>query len=152
MTTNPNTQEIAAGLTREFGAGVSSVACYLEVSPALLLKVAEYLKNTPGLDFDFFDMVTAVDFPANFELNYNLISLKNNASLLLKVHCAKDNPAVPSLANLWNGANLQEREIFDLFGIEFSGHPDLKRIVLWDGFEGHPLRKDFKEKTYGAGN
>ena len=67
----------------------------------------------------------------------------------LKVKTGKEKPAVPSLANLWQGANFQEREIYDLFGIEFTGHPDLRRIVLWEGYEGHPLRKDFKDKVYG---
>jgi NADH-quinone oxidoreductase subunit C len=114
--------------------------------------VAKYLKMTPALDFDFLDMVTAVDYVNHFELVYRLLSLKNNYWVSLKVKCDRNKPVVPSLANLWQGANLQEREIYDLFGIEFSGHPDMRRIVLWEGYAGHPLRKDFKDRVYGVSN
>jgi NADH-quinone oxidoreductase subunit C len=114
--------------------------------------VAEYLKTTPGLDFDFLDMVTAADYPDRFELIYRLLSIKNNLTISLKVKCGRENTEVPSVANLWQGARLQEREIYDLFGIGFSGHPDLRRIVLWEGYQGHPLRKDFQDRAYDAGN
>ena len=147
MTTTLNINELAARLKAQFGAGVAPAADYLEVAPALLTKVAEYFKTT--LDFDFLDMITAADYPDRFELIYRLQSLKNNNLVSLKVKTGKEKPAVPSLANLWQGANFQEREIYDLFGIEFTGHPDLRRIVLWEGYEGHPLRKDFKDKVYG---
>jgi NADH-quinone oxidoreductase subunit C len=152
MTTILDPKDIAMRLKTQFGEGITPAGDYLEVSQALLSRVAEYLKNTPGLDFDFFDMITAADYIDRFELIYRLQSIKNNTLVSLKVKCSKEKPAVPSLSNLWHGAHNQEREVYDLFGIEFTGHPDLKRIVLWDGFEGYPLRKDFKEKTYGAGN
>ena len=107
-------------------------------------QVAEYLKNSPEFDFDYLTHITAVDYFDYFELIYQLTSLKYNHSLVLKTRCYdRDNPAVPSLVSLWRGADLQEREIYDLMGIRFEGHPNLKRIALWDGFQGHPLRKDF---------
>ena len=152
MTTTLNVSDMATRLKAQFGEGITPATDYLEVKPALLPKVAEYLKNTPGLDFGFLDMVTAADYADRFELVYRLLSLKNNSLITLKVRCDRNAPAVPSLANLWEGANLQEREIYDLFGIEFSGHPDLRRIVLWEGYQGYPLRKDFKDKVYGAGD
>jgi NADH-quinone oxidoreductase subunit C len=109
-----------------------------------LVKAAGYLKNTDGLKFEYLNYITAVDYYTYFELIYQLTSLEQNRSVIIKIRCSgRDKPAVPSVTGLWQGADLQEREIYDLFGIKFEGHPDLKRIFLWDGFEGYPLRKDF---------
>ena len=106
--------------------------------------MAEYLKNTESFDFDYFNYVTAVDYYSYFEVIYQLESVEHNHSILLKTRCYdRDNPTVPSLTGLWQGAKFQEREVYDLMGIKFEGHPNLKRMFLWDGFEGHPLRKDF---------
>jgi len=116
----------------------------LLVEAKSLLDVAGYLKDTPGLEFDYLTFVTAVDYLEYFEVVYRLTSFKHNHSLMLKVRCYnRGNPALPSVVGLWRAADYQEREIYDLFGISFTGHPNLKRIVLWEGFEGHPLRKDF---------
>jgi NADH-quinone oxidoreductase subunit C len=110
-----------------------------------LFEIASFLKNTPGLDFDYLNYLTAVDYSTYFEVVYNLISLEHNHGLILKTRCTeRENPTVPSVVSLWSGANFQEREVYDLMGIKFQGHPNLKRILLWDGFQGHPLRKDFK--------
>jgi NADH-quinone oxidoreductase subunit C len=152
MTTNLGLNEIAERLKAQFGQVVFVEPEYLEVTAGALPKVAGYLKNTPGLDFDFLDMVTAADYAEQVELIYRLISLKNNNLVSLRVKCPRDHAEVPSVAELWHGARLQEREIYDLFGIGFSGHPDLRRIVLWEGYQGHPLRKDFKDRAYDAGN
>jgi NADH-quinone oxidoreductase subunit C len=111
-----------------------------------LLAVAAYLKNTDGFEFDYLNFITAVDYYSYFEVVYHLTSLKHNHSIFLKVRCYdRANPSVPSVVSLWQGADFQEREIFDFFGIKFAGHPDLKRIFLWDGFPGYPLRKDFNQ-------
>ena len=110
-----------------------------------LLAIAYFLKETPGLDFDFLSSITGVDYGSYFELVYRLVSLNHNYNLVLKVRCyQRDEPVVPSLVGLWLGADFQEREIFDLLGIRFDGHPNLKRILLWEGFKGHPLRKDYR--------
>ena len=109
-----------------------------------LLVVAAFLKDTAGLDFDYLSSITAVDYYDYFELIYQLTSIKHNHSLVLKTRCyGRENPTVPSIVSLYQGADFQEREIYDLMGIGFQGHPNLKRIVLWEGFEGHPLRKDY---------
>jgi NADH-quinone oxidoreductase subunit C len=106
--------------------------------------VAAYLKSTPGLAFDYLAWVTAVDYPDYFEVVYQLVSLPQNHSLVVKVRLTdRANPAIASVAGLWRGADLQEREIYDLMGIRFEGHPNLERIVLWEGFAGYPLRKEF---------
>jgi NADH-quinone oxidoreductase subunit C len=109
-----------------------------------LYRVAEYLKNTEGLEFDYLNFVTAVDYLEYFELVYRLVSLRYNQSIMLKTRCEdRDKPVVSSITSLWRAAMYQEREIYDLFGIEFYGHPDLRRLLLWEGFKGHPLRRDY---------
>jgi NADH-quinone oxidoreductase subunit C len=89
--------------------------------------------------------VTAVDYIDHFELVYHLTSLPMNSRAVLKTKCGwgREEPIVPSVTPVWRGAELQEREIWDLMGIRLEGHPNLKRIMLWEGFPGHPLRKDF---------
>jgi NADH-quinone oxidoreductase subunit C len=117
------------------------------VAPARLRDVAARLKDTPGLDFDLLVGVTAVDYEDRFEMVYHLRSLKQGHTLVLKVSLGREDPVVPSLVPLWQGATLQEREVYDLFGIRFDGHPNLRRLFLWDAFPGHPLRKDFRYTT-----
>ncbi len=95
--------------------------------------------------FDFLVDVTAEDwYPKNprFEVVYNLYSLSSHERLRVKVP-VEDGEKVRSVTQLWKGAGWLEREVYDMFGIEFEGHPDLRRILLWDDFPGHPLRKDF---------
>ena len=109
-----------------------------------LFEVAEFLKNSPDFDFNYLNYITAVDYFDYFELVYQLTSLTHNHSVVVKTRCYdRDNPVVPSVVKLWRGADFQEREVYDLMGIRFDGHPNMKRIVLWDGFAGHPLRKDY---------
>ena len=107
-----------------------------------LFDVASFLKQ--NLDLDYLSAITAVDFLEHFEVVYQLTSIEHNQSLVLKTRCGKDEK-MPSVVSLWQGADFQERDIFDLMGIAFSGHPNLKRIFLWDGFKGHPLRKDWSK-------
>lgn len=109
-----------------------------------LFALMQELKNTYG--FDFLTNVTAADYADRFEVVYNLISLANGCLLMVKVPLPdKENPAVPSLCPLWAGAEWQEREVYDLLGINFTGYPGHPtRILLDDGFQGHPLRKDFQ--------
>ena len=93
---------------------------------------------------DMLRYLDCVDYIDHFELRYALLSLSSNQSLTFKLRLwGRDDPEVASVVDIWEGANLQEREIYDLMGIFFNNHPNLKRILLWDGFPGHPLRKDF---------
>ena len=147
MTVALSAKEIADQLKAKFPgvieeAGKDSVL----VKTDSLLPVAEYLKTAGGLKFDYLNYITAVDYYSYFEVVYQLTSLEFNRSVIIKTRCySRDNPAVPSLTGLWQGADFQEREIYDLMGITFEGHPNLKRIFLWDGFPGYPLRKDFSQ-------
>ncbi len=145
MTVAISAKEIATKLEEQFpGSMVESSQESLVVKSELLLPVATFLKTTPGLDFDYLTSITAVDYYDYFEVVYQLTSIKHNHSLVVKTRCyGRDNPIVPSVVSLWRGADFQEREIYDLMGISFDGHPNLKRIFLWEGFQGHPLRKDY---------
>ena len=146
MTVALSGKEIVTKLEKQFpGSTVESSPNSLVVKSESLLEVATFLKTTPGLDFDYLTSVTAVDYNDYFEIVYHLTSIKHNHSLVVKTRCyGRDNLIVPSVVSLWRGADLQEREIYDLMGISFNGHPNLKRIFLWEGFQGHPLRKDYQ--------
>jgi len=116
-----------------------------------LVAVATYLRETPDLSYDHLANVTSVDYPDYFEVVYHLSSTKNGGNpVVLKVRADKADPVVPSLTLTWPGADFQEREVWDLMGIRFEGHPNHRRIALWEGFEGHPLRKDWHEPYYEA--
>ncbi|MBA7487038.1 NAD(P)H-quinone oxidoreductase subunit J, chloroplastic [subsurface metagenome] len=145
MTVALSGKEIAGKLEQQFpGSIVESSETSLLVKSEFLLELASFLKTTPDLDFDYLTSITAVDYYDYFELVYQLTSLKHNHSLILKTRChGRDNPTLPSMVSLWRGADFQEREIYDLMGISFEGHPNMKPIVLWEGFQGHPLRKDY---------
>jgi NADH-quinone oxidoreductase subunit C len=145
MTVALSGNEIATRLEEQFpGSIVESGANSLLVKSESLLEIATFLKTAPGLDFDYLTAITAVDYYDYFEVIYQLTSLQHNHSLVVKTRCyERENPTLPSVVSLWRGADFQEREIYDLMGISFDGHPNLKRIVLWEGFQGHPLRKDY---------
>jgi NADH-quinone oxidoreductase subunit C len=111
-----------------------------------LHRVAEFLRHDPELQFDFLSDLTATDhFPLEprFVVVYHLLSLPHRRPLQLRTRTSGTNPLVASVTNVWPTANWHEREVFDLFGIRFEGHPDLTRILLPLDWEGHPLRKDY---------
>ena len=145
MTVSLSGFEIAKKITENFPEAVSETSGdAVLVKGESLFKVAEHLKNSAEFDFDYLSHITAVDYYDYFEVVYQLTSMRHNHSLVLKARCYdRNNPVVPSIAKLWRGADFQEREIYDLFGISFEGHPNLKPIFLWEGFKGHPLRKDY---------
>ncbi len=145
MTVAVNTEEIGKKIAEAIpGAVVSSDKGSLIVDSKALAQVSDFLKNTSGLEFDYLTVLTAVDYLDHFEVIYRLVSLRNNQSLILKTRAyGRENPSVPSVTGTWRAAYYQEREIFDLLGIKFEGHPDLRRLLLWEGFNGHPLRRDY---------
>ena len=114
------------------------------IAPENLLMVSNWLKTTDDLDFGTLRAITAVDYIEYFELIYHFLSMRLNQSAILKTRLyGRENPVIDSVVEIWKGADLQEREIWDLMGISFEGHPNMKRVLLWEGFPGHPLRKDF---------
>jgi NADH-quinone oxidoreductase subunit C len=111
-----------------------------------LRRVAEFLRDDPELSFDFLADVTALDhFPnePRFESVYHLLSFKTAQRLRLKVRLPGDDARVESMVAVWPAANAYEREVFDLFGVQFENHPFLRRILMPEDWEGHPLRKDY---------
>ncbi len=111
-----------------------------------LTRVCEYLRDAPGGSFKFLADLTAVDhYPSEprFEVVYHLLSHETRQRLRLKVRISGDHPVASSVVAVWPAANAYEREAFDLFGIRFEGHPDLRRILMPEDWEGHPLRKDY---------
>jgi NADH-quinone oxidoreductase subunit C len=116
------------------------------VPKELLRATAQRCKENPALNFNLLSDATCVDrFPIEprFELNYQLVSIPRRARISLRTSVSSQHPVVDSLMPVWPGANWLEREIFDLFGIQFEGHPDLRRLLLPQGFVGFPLRRDF---------
>jgi len=121
----------------------------LVVERSHLAEVAKRLRDDPDLGYDYCTNVTSVDYPDYFEVVYHLLSISKGKGLLtLKTRTPKDDPVVPSLTPIWPAANFQEREVWDMMGVRFEGHPNLRRILLWEGFAGHPLRKDWREPYY----
>jgi NADH-quinone oxidoreductase subunit C len=141
MTAALSAREITAQLSAKFPGAVEECgACAVLVKTAAVAEVAECLKS---LKYDYFNYITAADYYSYFEVTYQVTSLESNRSIVFKTRCPRENPAVPSVVKVWQGADFQEREIYDLFGIKFEGHYNMKRIFLWEGFDGYPLRKDF---------
>ena len=146
-------EEILGKLKQRFPEAVVDVPELIDftvaIEPEAVTDVARFLHDECGLDY--LALLTAVDNPERFEVVYHLWSVKDRTTdpFVLKVYIEdKENPTVPSVTPVWRGANYQEREAYDLMGIRFEGHPNLKRILLWEGFPGHPLRKDFENRTY----
>ncbi len=145
MTVSLSGKEVAGKIEEKFpGSVVESSPESLVVRGDSLLDTARFLQESDGLELNYLNFITAVDYYDHFEVVYLLSSLKHNHSLTVKTRCYnREKPVLPSVTGLWQGADFQEREIYDLFGIKFEGHPNMKRIFLWEGFKGHPLRKDF---------
>jgi len=135
-------------LKGQYGSGIREASSYLGqnylvVEPAIIFELLQILRD--GEQFDYCVDITAVHYPQRekqFDLLWILYSFSKNERIRLKIMIA-DGESVPSAVPIWATANWLEREVFDMFGIRFDGHPDLKRILLPDGWKGHPLRKDY---------
>ena len=143
--------EIGRRVQAQFGRDVLSVEdqhghAVLAVTPERYVDIARFLRDDPDLGFDYIDFLTGVDFtPAGkgFELVVHVHSTTNNQDARLKVDLPAETPHVPSVHEVWAGANWFERETWEMYGIAFDGHPHLVKLELPEQFEGHPLRKDF---------
>ena len=119
----------------------------ISISPENMLDVFQILKLDTELAFNLLSSVTVVDWlderEERFEVVYHLVSINHHHRLRVKINVSEDKPEVASLCELWSSANYMEREAWDMYGVEFKGHPDLRRVLMYDEFEGHPLRKDY---------
>ena len=138
--------------------GRESGQTYVRVPANRLLEVAKFLRDNAAAKFEQLTDVTCVDYlnypesdaiEGRFGVIYSLLSLTLNHRLWLKVFVDDPQPTIPSLTPIWKGANWTEREVYDMFGITFSGHPDLRRILMPEGFKDHPLRKDYPLRGKG---
>ncbi|MBI1992212.1 MAG: NADH-quinone oxidoreductase subunit C [Candidatus Omnitrophica bacterium] len=128
------------------GVSLTLDAGWLVVAPNDLVAVCRCLKENERFSLDYLANLTAVDYPSEqrMDLVYHLYSMaKKHGPVMLKVRLPRAHPVVASVTPIWRGAEFQEREVYDLFGVTFEGHPDLRRILMWEGFEGHPMRKDY---------
>jgi len=154
-------EDIWAQLAGQFGDFVAPLSetkgdRFTLVKGEKIVEVCQFLRNTAGLELDYCQDITAVDWPARkvIEVVYHLYSLPHRHGLVLKVEANRDQPVVPTVEGVWKAASWLEREIYDLFGVSFTGHSDLRRILMPDDWVGHPLRKDYQEAGgyHGIGN
>ncbi|MBK8020445.1 MAG: NADH-quinone oxidoreductase subunit C [Chloroflexi bacterium] len=125
----------------------------LIVNPADLVRVARFVRDTSGLVYNYLSDISAVDYypevtrgpqgEGRFGVSYHLYSMLYNRRIRLKVYLPEDDPAVSTVTVLWKSANWLEREIFDMMGIRFDGHPDLRRLLMAPDWDGHPHRRDY---------
>ncbi len=118
----------------------------LIVKPEALVEICRSLRDDPVLKFNFLSDIAAVDHlprEPRFEVSYHLLSIPEGHRLRVKVQLPSQDPRVPSVTSVWSGANWLEREVYDLMGIIFEGHPDLRRIMMPEDWEGHPHRRDY---------
>jgi len=143
-TTSISGLDIAERIERAFPGSVVEANDVFAVVPAgRILEIATFVRDNDDLDGKFLNSLTAVDWMTHFDVVYHVSSLAKNHGFTIKARANHERPIVPSVVGVWMGANLQEREVYDLMGVLFENHPSMKRIFLWDGFPGHPLRKDF---------
>src|SRR3989338_2760845 len=163
----PSIDELKAALTQHVpGASLGADGSILLVQPNDLLRVCEVLKAAPYY-LDYVANLTAVDYPPDpavppsagsatggagkIDMVYHLYSMTHkHGPVAIRVSLPLANPVIASLTPLYRGAEFQEREVYDLFGVTFEGHPDLRRILMWDEFVGHPMRKDYVPEDQDA--
>lgn len=137
-------EEIKKDIESRTSAQIAIEADALVIPKEKLLEVAMFLKGNPEYQMDYLSSVTGVDYTTHLETVYHLYSVaKKNGPIVLKARTDRETGKMPSVTSVWRSAEFQEREAYDLFGIHFEGHPDLRRILMWEGFQFYPMRKDY---------
>jgi len=150
-------QEITDTLQKKFGEAVvlvkadAAVDPFIVVAPQAIAEIALFLRDDPAMQFDYLSCLSGVDRKGTLEVVYHLASMTLRHKLVVKVSVPVDHPEVPTVEGVWKTANWHEREAFDLLGIVFTGHPDLRRILLPYDWEGYPLRKDYEVQEFYNG-
>ncbi len=149
----PALEELKTAIEQQLpGVALALEAGVVLVEPKDLAAVGRCLKESERFRLDYLANVTAVDYPPErMDVVYHLYSMAHkHGPLTLKVKLPRAKPVVASVTPIWRAAEFQEREVYDLYGVVFEGHPDLRRILMWDGFEGHPMRKDYVPENQNA--
>jgi NADH-quinone oxidoreductase subunit C len=120
---------------------------WFQVEPFSIEEVCAFMKAEKKLHFDYLESLCGTDYPDDEQIRvvYHVYSYKLRHRIVLKCLLEREDPAVPTVSSVWPAANWQERECFDLLGVLFDGHPDLRRLLMPDDWEGHPMRKDYEE-------
>jgi NADH-quinone oxidoreductase subunit C len=150
-------QEIFDDLKKKFGGAIiegklDGPQPWIQVAGNSTKDICQYLRDDERLNFDYMSCLSGVDYnDGKLGAVYHLTSMPHKHKIILKAFCTKENPHVQSVVDVWGTANWHEREAYDLIGIVFDGHPDLRRILLPYDWEGHPLRKDYKVPEFYDG-
>ncbi len=150
-------QEIHDNLKAKFGEAVleaklDALQPWIRVDEHRTKEICMFLHDEPNFRFDYLMCLSGIDYNnGTLGAVYHLSSMSHKHKIVLKANCPKDNPRIQSVSSVWGTANWHEREAFDMFGIMFDGHPDLRRILCPDDYPGHPLRKDFKVPEFYNG-
>jgi NADH-quinone oxidoreductase subunit C len=147
-------RDTTQALLEQFGDAITTTDNFrgeetLIVSPSKIVEVCQFLRDTAGLEYKMLMDITGVDYYpqetqwGRFAICYHLLSIRWNHRLRLKVYWSDGDDPIPSVTGVWSSANWEEREAYDMFGIEFSGHPDLRRILMPDDWQGFPQRRDY---------
>ncbi len=142
----PSPEQLKDAIERALpGAPIAVEGAGLRIQPQDLIRVCQWFNASTTYQLDYIANLTAVDYPPEkIDMVYHLGSMsKKHGPVTLKTTLPRNNPVVASLTPLYRGAEFQEREVYDLFGVRFEGHPDLRRILMWEGFQGYPMRKDY---------
>ena len=150
-------QEILESLSSKFGDSILEskldvLQPWIRVAAHRTQEICLFLRDEDRLTFDYMSCLSGVDYnDGKLGVVYHLASMAHKHKIVLKAHCTKDSPHVRSVAEVWGTANWHEREAYDMYGIVFDGHPDLRRMLLPYDWEGHPLRKDYKVPEFYNG-
>ena len=153
-------EEIYENLLRKFGDPILGFDTELmgdpniQIAPSAIAEVCQYLSETDSLAFDSLMCLSGLDLGVKeevFSVVYHLYGMRHRHSVVLKASVLKSDAHLPSVAHIWKTADWHERETYDLYGIRFDGHTDLRRILLPDDWEGYPLRKDYQEPDFYRG-
>lgn len=150
-------QEIYDILKTQFGDAVLEVKIegardpFIKIQPDKINDVARFVHSNEQLQFDYLMCLSGVDYKGKLGVTYNLYSMIHRHKITLKIEVPTESPDAPSVESVWKSANWHEREAFDMYGINFLGHPDLRRILLPDDWEGYPLRKDYQVPEFYNG-
>ena len=117
----------------------------MEVTPADWKNLAMLMRHTQGLDMDYLFCLTCVDWKTHLTMVYHLTSTTHRQTVVFKVKLDRVQPEVDTVCDIWRTAEFHEREVFELFGVDFKGHPDLRKLILPDDWQGFPLRKDYED-------